>query len=194
MERVGMVYRDFKTKFNITRATDTQDEKIIDGYFALYEQETELYPGCLEIITKGAFDGFAKRDVKALWNHETRLVLGTTSNVTLELKSDDKGLYGRIVIPNTSYANDLYELLVRGDVGQCSFGADFIKESYEELADGSHRWRVEEIDLWEVSVVTFPAYENTSVMARKKQVEEIKSRNLELKKIETRKKLEGLKC
>ena len=71
-------------------------------------------------------------------------------------------------LPKTQYAQDLYELVKRGDVDQCSFGFNIMGEDLEELASGGYRWRINEIDLHEISVVTFPAYENTSVQARAK--------------------------
>lgn len=186
--------RDFRTKFNITRSENAPDELIIEGYFALYENETELWPGCFEIITKGAFDNTLGNDIRALWNHNSQYVLGRTSSSSLELKADEKGLWGRCKLPNTQYARDLYELINRGDVDQCSFGFSINDETLEELADGNYRWRINDIDLHEVSVVTFPAYENTSIQARHKQIDEMKNRQLETKRAEFKKRLEAIKC
>lgn len=187
--------RDFKTQFKITREKESPDERIIEGYFALYEQETELFEGTYEIISKGAFEKTLNNDIRALWNHSTQYVLGRTTSGSLELRLDDKGLFGIIKLPNTQYANDLFELVQRGDVDQCSFGFNIENEDLEELASGGYRWRINEIDLHEISVVTFPAYENTSVQARHKQVEQLEQRKLQTKKEELTKKLKGLtKC
>jgi HK97 family phage prohead protease len=109
------------------------------------------------------------------------------------LKADDKGLFGTIKLPNTQYANDLYELVSRGDIDQASFGFNIIDEELEELASGGYRWRIKDIDLHEISVVTFPAYENTTVQAREKQVKEIETRKLQEKKDALSKRLKGLK-
>lgn len=187
--------RDFKTSFNVTRQQESPDELIVEGYFALYEQETELYPGIFEIITKGAFDNTLQNDVRALWNHNTQYVLGRNKSGTLELKADDKGLFGTIRLPKTQYAEDLHVLISRGDVDQCSFGFNILEEDLEELADGGFRWRLKEVDLHEISVVTFPAYENTSVQARAKQVEQIQQRKLLEKKNALQKRLGAInKC
>jgi HK97 family phage prohead protease len=187
--------RDFKTSFNVTRQQQNPDELIIEGYFALYEQDTELYDGIFEIITKGAFDKTLNNDVRALWNHNTQYVLGRNKSGTLELKTDDKGLFGVIKLPNTQYAKDIHELVQRGDVDQCSFGFNILNETLEELASGAFRWRINEIDLHEISVVTFPAYENTSVQARAKQVEQIQQRKLLEKKNALQKRLGAItKC
>jgi uncharacterized protein len=185
--------RDFRTTFKITRAEDDEAERIIEGYFALYEQETELFDGVYEIITKGAFDNTLNNDIRALWNHNTQYVLGRNKNGSLQLKADEKGLFGIIKLPNTQYAEDLHELVKRGDIDQCSFGFNILAEDIEELADGGYRWRINDIDLHEISVVTFPAYENTTVQARSKQIELIEKRKLQQQKDALSKRLKGLK-
>jgi uncharacterized protein len=185
--------RNFRTQFNITRAEESDNERTIEGYFALYESETELFDGIYEIITKGAFDNTLNNDIRALWNHNTQYVLGRSKNGSLSLKADEKGLFGTIKLPNTGYAEDLYELVQRGDIDQASFGFNILNEDIEELASGGYRWRINEIDLHEISVVTFPAYENTTVQARAKQVEQMEERKLQAKKDELSKRLKGLK-
>jgi uncharacterized protein len=187
------VVRDFRTKFNITRDEETPDEMIIEGYFALYESETELWQNSFEIISKGAFDNTLNNDIRALWNHNTQYVLGRNRSNSLELKTDDKGLYAKITLPNTQYAEDLYQLIKRGDINQASFGFNILDEDFEELANGGYRWRIKEIDLHEISVVTFPAYENTTVQAREKQVEKLQERKLQEKRNALQKRLERFK-
>lgn len=184
--------REFRTKFIAKDTPD--DELIIEGYFALYEEQTTLWEGCHEVISRGAFNKTLTNDIRALWNHNSQYVLGRNKAGTLELRSDDKGLFGKLKLPNTSYARDLYELVKRGDVDQCSFGFNINSEQLEELPSGEFRWRINDVDLHEVSIVTFPAYENTSVQARKKDFEELKSRKLEVRKQELKKKLEGIRC
>jgi uncharacterized protein len=185
--------REFRTKFNIKRAEEENNEMIIEGYFALYEAETELFTNSYEIISKGAFDKTLNNDVRALWNHNTQYVLGRSRSGTLELKTDEKGLYGLIRLPDTQYAEDLYSLIKRGDVDQCSFGFNILDESLEELANGGYRWRINEIDLHEISVVTFPAYENTTVQARSKEVQKLQERKLQEKKKGLLKRMEDIK-
>jgi uncharacterized protein len=185
--------RDVRTNFKITRDETTPEERIVEGYFALYESETELFEGSYEIISKGAFDStLNKNDIRALWNHNTQYVLGRNKNGSLQLRADDKGLFGIIKLPNTQYANDLYELVQRGDIDQASFGFNILNEDLEELANGGYRWRINEIDLHEISVVTFPAYENTTVQAREKQVEQMEQRKIQEKKDALSKRLKGL--
>jgi len=193
MSRAQLNTRDFKTNFKVTRDDGNDEERIIEGYFSLYENETELFPNYFEIISKGAFDKTLTNDIRGLWNHNSQFVLGRTKNGTMELKTDDKGLFARIKLPNTSYAEDVWSLISRGDVDQCSFGFNIVDETLEELANGGYRWRINEIDLHEVSVVTFPAYENTSVLARSKEIEDLEKRKLQAKKLEIEKRLERFK-
>lgn len=188
--------RFMQTQFYITRDnSQDNEEKVIRGYFALYENETQLWDRCYEIISKGAFkDTITKNDIRALINHDTTLVLGRNKSGTLTLKEDEKGLYGEIKInENDTDAMNLYSRVQRGDVDQCSIGFNIIDEDYEELADGCVRFRINEIDLHEVSCCTFPAYEDTSIQARKKDVENLQSRKIVNKKINLRKRLEELK-
>ena len=193
MNKREKAIRDFRTTFKITRAAEDDDaEKVIEGYFALYEQETELFDGVFEIISKGAFDNTLNNDIRALWNHNTQYVLGRSKNGSLQLQADEKGLFGIIKLPNTQYAEDLHELVKRGDIDQCSFGFNILDEDLEELASGGYRWRIKDIDLHEISVVTFPAYENTTVQARSKQIELLEARKLQQQKDALSKRLKGL--
>lgn len=164
-----------------TRAEE--DEMVIEGYFAVFNSQTELWPGAFEEIAPGAFDETMSNDVRALIDHETRAVLGRTKSNTLELKVDSRGLYGSIKInPNDSDAVNLYQRVKRGDVDQCSFGFNILKESTDFRDDGTVKWTIEEIDLHEVSVCTFPAYGDTNVQARKQQLEKHEQRQLERRK------------
>jgi len=165
-----------------TRA-EGDDELVIEGYFAVFGRETELWPGAYEEIAPGAFANTLSNDIRALINHETRLVLGRNKSGTLELREDSYGLWGRIKInPNDTDAMNLYERVKRGDVDQCSFGFNIVREDTEWREDGSVKWTIREVDLHEVSVVTFPAYEDTGVQARRKQVEEHRARLLEARR------------
>jgi len=173
--------RSLRTELK-TRA-EGDDELVIEGYFSVFGRETELWPGAFEEIAPGAFANTLSNDIRALINHETRLVLGRNKSGTLELREDSYGLWGRIKInPNDTDAVNLYERVKRGDVDQCSFGFNIVREDTEWREDGSVKWTIREVDLHEVSVVTFPAYEDTGVQARKRQVEEHRARLLEARR------------
>ena len=174
-----------------TRAEE--DEMIIEGYFAVYNTETELWPGAFEEIAPGAFDNTLSNDIRALINHDTSLVLGRNKAGTLELKTDSRGLWGRIKInPNDTDAVNLYERVKRGDVDQCSFGFNIISEETDYREDGTIKWTIKEVDLHEVSVCTFPAYEETGVQARHKQAEQYKQKQLELRKNKLKERLRNI--
>mgnify|MGYP002515990090 CR=1 FL=1 len=141
---------------------------VIACHFAVFNTPTELWPGCIEQIAPGAFSSSMGLDVRALINHETRLVLGRTTAGTLSLQEDATGLYGEIKInEHDSDAMNLYARVQRGDVSQCSFGFDIVAEDYVVSPDGQTcTWTIRDVILYEVSVVTFPAYDATSAVAR----------------------------
>lgn len=171
----------------ITRTTETQfttreidDEKRIEGYFALFNSVYDMGDGMSESIAEGAFTSSMGNDVRALTNHDTTLVLGRTTANTLRLTQDSKGLYGDITInPNDSDAMNLYERVKRGDVSQCSFGFEIRSEDTDIAEDGSVHWTIKDVNLHEVSVCTFPAYKETGVSARAKEKNEILKRKHE---------------
>src|SRR5690554_4605419 len=176
-----------------TRAEE--DEMIIEGYFAVYNTETELWPGAFEEIAPGAFDNTLSNDIRALINHDTNLVLGRNKAGTLELKVDSRGLWGRIKInPNDTDAVNLYERVKRGDVDQCSFGFNILEEDVEYRDDSTVKWTLKKVDLHEVSVVTFPAYEDTGVQARMTEYEQHKKRQLEQRKLQLKERLKSVKA
>ena len=160
---------------------------VIAGYFAVFNTPTELWAGCIEQIAPGAFSSSLGGDVRALIDHDTRLVIGRTTAGTLTLREDATGLYGEIKInEHDSDAMNLYARVQRGDVSQCSFGFDIIAEDYVASPDGQTcTWTVRDSVLYEVSVVTFPAYGATSVSARNSDgVASLKSSRLERRKKE----------
>ena len=161
------------------RAVGDEKDPHIAGYFAVFDSPYIIYPGMEERIDSHAFDNTMARDIRALVNHDTTLVLGRNTAHTLELSVDSHGLFGDIAInPNDSDAMNAYARVQRGDVSQCSIGFDIIDEEPEYREDGSVCWILREIKLYEVSVCTFPAYEETSVSARAREgAELIKRRN-----------------
>lgn len=175
--------RSFQTIFTASRAEEQNNEMFIDGYFSVFGQITELWPGAFEEIAPEAFNETLGNDIRALINHDTTLVLGRNKANTLELKVDSHGLWGRIKInPNDSDAVNLYERVKRGDVDQCSFGFNILEEVTDWRDDGTVKWTIKKADLHEVSVCTFPAYEETGVQARQREVEQHKVKILEQRK------------
>lgn len=171
-------------KMYLERATEfkTRNEgsdPVIEGYFSVFNQDYELWGGATESIAQGAFDGQTEQDVRALINHDTSLVLGRTKAGTLELRQDEVGLFGTIhVNPNDTEAMNCYERVKRGDVSQCSFGFNIRDEETEYGDDGTIHWTIKAVDLFEVSVCTFPAYQGTSVTARENDVKRIREQRM----------------
>ena len=148
---------------------DNTEEPVIYGYFAVYNNRTQLWGDVYEQIAPGAFDkALLNNDVRCLYNHDTGVVLGRMSAGTLTLRSDAHGLYGEVRI-NTEdkQAMDIYARVKRGDISGCSFGFCPIDEPYEYI-DGKEVFTLREADLSEVSVCVFPAYEDTDIKARSK--------------------------
>lgn len=172
--------RSIETGFQTREA---EGGPIIEGYFAVFNSDYEIWPGAIEQVAPGAFTSALGGDIRALADHDTRIVLGRTTAGTLELREDDRGLYGSIKInPEDQEAMNLYHRVQRGDVTQCSFGFDIVAEDYEHRPDGSDLWIIRDVVLYEVSVVTFPAYAETSVQARKDDINTIRSRQLAARK------------
>lgn len=183
--------RSTATQFN-TR--DDGGNLAIEGYFAVFDSNYEIAPGMSESIAPGAFDKTLSGDIRALINHDTTLVLGRTKANTLQLRTDSHGLWGRIEINREdSDAMNLYKRVQRGDVDQCSFGFDIISEETDFREDGSIHWTIKEVELYEVSPCTFPAYEETNIAARAKERDDLKKRRSEAWREKAMKKLKGEK-
>lgn len=158
-----------------------QNEKVLEGYFVVFNQQTELWSGIFEEIAPTALnDSIAKDDVRALFNHDSAKVLGRIGNQTLELKADEHGLHGRVFInPNDREANDIYARVERGDINQCSFGFYPIEEDViRDQENDTTKFIVKKADVIEVSIVAWGAYPTTSIASRSRveQVHELKER------------------
>lgn len=141
-----------------------------------------MWPGSFEEIAPGAFE-IDGEDIRALVNHNTTLVLGRTAASTLTLTLDEVGLYGVITVnPADVDAMNLYERVKRGDVTQCSFGFDPVEQDVDYNEDGTVKYTLRKVKLWEVSVCTFPAYEDTGVSTRQKQEADHRRAKIEARK------------
>lgn len=178
------------TKYETREEQDGQ--KVIAGYFVVFNSETELWPGAYESISEEAFDSTLSNDIRALTNHNATLVLGRNKSGTLKLSKDSRGLWGEINInERDTDALNLYERVKRGDVDQCSFGFDILDEETEWRDDGTVKWTLRKVDLHEVSVCTFPAYEETGVQARHREVEQHREKQAQQWRHEITSRLKG---
>lgn len=181
--------RSVMTQFE-TREDDGTPQ--ISGYFAVFNSNYEIFPGMSESIAPGAFSKTLGGDIRALTNHDTTLVLGRNTAGTLELREDSHGLWADVRInPNDSDAMNTYERVKRGDVDQCSIGFNILDEETEFRDDGSVHWTIREVELFEVSVCTFPAYKETNISAREAQRDAMSRDRLNDWKAAQKKKLTG---
>ena len=188
LDRMIRQVRSVETKFE-TR--DDSEELRIEGYFAVFNSNYEIAPGMSESIAPGAFSRTLQGgDIRALINHDTTLVLARTKAHTLELREDERGLWGSVLInPNDQDAMNLYSRVKRGDVDQCSFGFEIVNEETDFRDDGSVHWTIKDVDLFEVSACTFPAYEATNISAREKERDQLMARSLAAWKEQTKARL-----
>jgi HK97 family phage prohead protease len=164
-----------------TREEQESGDLILSGYFIKFDEETELWPGYFEVIKReGVEKAIQDADIRALFNHDHSLVLGRTGNDTVRLDVDDVGLFGDIIInKNDPQAVGAYARVQRGDVIGCSFGFMPIKTNTEERDDGSYLDTILELEIFEVSPCTFPAYPQTEIAARQKDFESQQRANRE---------------
>ncbi|HEL1628928.1 TPA: HK97 family phage prohead protease [Streptococcus suis] len=156
-----------------TREEQESGDLILSGYFIKFDQETELWPGYFEVIKReGVEKAIKDADIRALFNHDHSLVLGRTGNDTVRLGVDDVGLFGDIIInKDDPQAVGAYARVQRGDVIGCSFGFFPIKIKMEERDDGTYLDTILDLEIFEVSPCTFPAYPQTEIAARQKDFE-----------------------
>ena len=148
-----------------------QNGNTIRGYAAVYNSDSEWMGGFYEQIATGAFDDVMENDVRAYFNHDENLLLGRVSSGTLRISTDKRGLFYEVDLPNTTYANDLAELMKRGDVNQSSFAFLIEKDRWEQRDGVTYRIIEKVSRLLDVSPVAQPAYPDAT--------SELKTRDLE---------------
>lgn len=138
----------------------------IVGYAAVFNSLSLDMYGFREMVAPGAFaESLAKDDIRALWCHDRKLVLGRTKNGTLKLQEDETGLRVEFTPPDTQYARDYVAAIRRGDVDQMSFGFQVLMYDITENEEQFIRV-LTKVKLYEVSPETFAAYPATSVSVR----------------------------
>lgn len=183
-----MEKRTFITSNAEFRAEEKNQEKYLEGYFIRFNQETNLYGNVYEQISPDSIpDDIGSQDIRALFNHDTAKVLGRTTSGTLELRKDALGIYGKVKInEQDTEALNIYSRVMRGDISSASFGFFLNAQDIKERDDETVHITIRDIELFEVSVVTFPAYPQTEIGARKRSIEQF---SLENKKQKLKKEL-----
>lgn len=176
------------------RDIEDDNKMVIEGYSLKFGTWSENLGGFIETIDKKALDNTSLEDVRALIDHNTAMVIGRSTNDSLELVVDDVGLKFKLTLPNTTYARDLYENVRVGNIDNCSFGFSIAKNGDEiryDKEDNIQKRTIKEIDkLAEISIVSFPAYKDTDVSVGKRSIEAVQQQeqrnndDLDLLKIE----------
>jgi Escherichia/Staphylococcus phage prohead protease len=163
-------HRAFKLKNLEIRSSEDGEPPMIRGYAAVFNTWADIIPGLFrERIAPGAFHrALRDSDVRALVNHDPNYVLGRNKAGTLSLSEDQHGLAVEIEPPDSQWSRDLMVSMKRGDINQMSFGFRPVKwtEDVPEKAGDPLEVTLREVLLFDVSVVTFPAYPQTEAWAR----------------------------
>jgi len=146
------------------------------GYAAVFNAPSQPLP-FIERIAPGAFKRSlkARNDIKLLWNHDTGSVLGSTRAGTLKLEEDTYGLRVTAILPETSLGKDVRTLIQRGDVNAMSFGFSVPANGDSWNTDGTER-TLRSVRIHEVSIVAFPAYEQTAGTANVRSFDAVATR------------------
>ena len=153
------------------RAYKTEEEEsrmLVEGYAIVFNSESRDLGGFTEVVKENALDKALERntDVLALYGHDYQNVLGRQSADTLQLEKDERGIKFTLDLPNTQLGRDVYTLVERGDLKGNSFGFTVEKDSWDKKGDKVIRTIEQVRDLFEISIVSLPAYEATELTKR----------------------------
>ncbi|WP_376742191.1 HK97 family phage prohead protease [Ensifer canadensis] len=146
-------------------ARATEEKRTLVGYAAIFNSDTTISDYFVERIAPGAFAETITGDIRALVDHDTAKVIGRTRSRTLRLSEDTRGLRVEIDIPNNTVGNDLWVSVEREDISGMSFGFRVTKQEWDESGDMPVR-TIRGVELFEVSAVAFPAYDDTTIGLR----------------------------
>lgn len=149
----------------------SEDGMTFEGYGAVFNSPSEPLP-FIEYVKPGAFTRSLKsrNRMLLLWNHDTSEPLASTRNGSLKLSEDERGLKVQATLPNTTRGRDVAELVRTGVIDSMSFGFSVRKDSWS--ADGQTR-TLEDVTLYEVSLVSQPAYEGTAGLTSVREARDI---------------------
>lgn len=174
-------FTDHNTARLSVEQRDDGKRSVIAGYGAVFYSasdagtEYRLWDDFRERIMPGAFDRALRdrHDVRGLFNHDANQLLGRSAAGTMRLSVDQTGLRYEIDLPDTQLGRDLRELLERGDITGSSFAFAATRVVWIEERDLTIR-QVEEVDLYDVGPVTFPAYEATTAGVRSEGADDLR--------------------
>ncbi|MDX0512561.1 HK97 family phage prohead protease [Sinorhizobium medicae] len=149
-----------------TRAGD--EKRTLVGYAAVFDVSADIGGWWIERIAPGAFAEAIAGDVRALVDHDAGRVIGRTKSGTLRLSEDSRGLAVEVDVPDTTDGNDLWTLVERGDISGMSFGFAVKHDEWDETGEMPIR-TIHKVELYEVSAVAWPAYDDTELGKRSLQ-------------------------
>lgn len=177
--------------FDVDFRSKQDDNRTVEGYAVVFNSTTEI-GWFTEEIDPHAFDNADMSNVYLLGNHDENIVLAGTPNNSLEWKIDDKGVFQTSNIIDTSIGEDWLKLVKNGLINKQSF-AFTIAEGGEEWTErnGKEHRIIRKIDkLFDFSLVTYPAYNDTSAFSRSNQVDELAKDHK--RRVEQSKKMERI--
>jgi len=198
IRKIEDIFRCAEPNFRVERAEN--DLPRIIGHAAVFNSETDLGP-FTESIAKGAFKRTLEEgaDVRALFNHDPNMILGRTKAKTLFLSEDSVGLLTTIIPPDTQLGRDITKSIERGDISQMSFGFYIVKEEMEKREGGKPHFTITDAELFDVSPVTFAAYEATDLDVQRQRArilyaeEEMQKRSAKMNNWRSKHMLRALK-
>ena len=150
----------------VERRAGEDGKMTVAGYASVFGEVTSIGGYFDEVVARGAFTKtIAAADVLAYFDHDRGRILGRSSSGTLRLSEDDRGLAVEIDLPDTTDGRDVRTLIERGDIRGMSFGFRVTREEWDETGEVPKR-TIHEVDLREVSIVSEPAYDGTSIAMR----------------------------
>ena len=189
--RHDLLTRSFSVRVRDETGTEEKPEMWVEGYAVRFESPTVLfeYDGTeyKEQIDRNAFEECQMEDVIFNYNHGGK-VMARTRNMTLFLEIRSDGLYIRARLDGTEEGRRLYEEIKGGYIDRMSFRFSVREEAYDKQ---NHMWTVRRIKrLYDVSAVDIPAYDDTSISARKQAVMDLEERRKRLELFKRKKKLQ----
>ncbi len=163
---IGDIERRSMGPVELRAASEDQPARLV-GYAAVFNSRSDDLGGFREIIIPGAFDRALSEghDVRALVNHNPDKMLGRTASKTARLAVDEHGLHVEVDVPDTQDGRDTLTLVQRGDLSQMSFAFRTLADEWR-TEDGEPLRELRDVELFDVSVVAFPAYSATEVSLR----------------------------
>lgn len=200
-------YREMRVLEVVQRDENEEERKVVTGYastfndpYVLYEDDEIVYT---EEISPDAFNNTDMRDVIMQYDHAGR-VFARTRNNTLQVTPDEKGLFVEADLGGTELGRQLYDEIRGGYTDKMSFGFivsddEVLRKTTEDGREGFFRTITGIAKLFDVSAVSLPANEGTSIGVATRglidgAIEEVRAERLEAEEMELKRKRTAIKA